>query len=339
MAADWIKMRTDLYRDPKVILMADSLLSREGSLSRYVSQHNKCDMSVTRNVMRNAVVGSLVTVWGVLRHQGTREDSALRLAGCSESIIDDIAELPGFGLAMAEVGWAVKDKKGLLFPRFFEENNTDPKSDPKEKNAERQRRFRELKKLESNGNRNVTRNVTCSAKSNARDRDRDRDRVNDKSDVVISEKLNTEQAHSAAKNWFEYLLSKGCDDKVPVAGSPQEESFWQNAARQFGSSEAFCEAVTHTMANGWRTLTKPRESTRAAKSSKEWIEARKALKKHPDEWEKRLEMLGQEVFDALRATGTKVVATANSFELKSLQEEFESNLSDIRKRNSTNGKS
>lgn len=171
MVADWIKMRTDLYRDPKVILIADGLMDPDGELALFVSQNRQCDMSVTRNVMRNAVVGALVTVWGVTRHQGSRDGDDLRLPGCSEAVIDDIAELQGFGAAMIGAGWLVEDDDGLFFPMFFRENNTDPKEDAKQKNAERQRRFRESQREKSN----VTRNVTRNAKSNARERVRVRE--------------------------------------------------------------------------------------------------------------------------------------------------------------------
>ena len=72
MAGDWIKMRTDLYRDPKVSRICDHLMGSDSGLARYVNQHLQRDMSVTRNVIRNVTVGALVAVWGVLRHRGKR---------------------------------------------------------------------------------------------------------------------------------------------------------------------------------------------------------------------------------------------------------------------------
>ena len=45
MSADWIKMRTDLYRAPKVIAIADSLLQPRSDLARYVTQNLQCDMA------------------------------------------------------------------------------------------------------------------------------------------------------------------------------------------------------------------------------------------------------------------------------------------------------
>lgn len=152
MSSDWIKMRTDLYRDPKVCLLADRLMDMKGDLAAYVRQNTHCDMAVTRNVMRNVTVGALVTVWGVTRHRGKRYENDLIIHGASVSIIDDIADLPGFGEAMQHVGWVVQTEDGLKFPNFFEDYNSDPSVSTREKNAERQRRYRE----KHNALRNVT---------------------------------------------------------------------------------------------------------------------------------------------------------------------------------------
>lgn len=143
MAGDWIKMRTDLYRDPKVIVMANLLGQPDSHLSRHVNQFTQRDMSVTSNVTRCAVVGALVAVWGVARHQGHRDGDDLLIKGVTSTIIDDISELPGFGEAMTEAGWAVDTTAGLLFPKFFAENNADPEDQKREQAALRKRRQRE----------------------------------------------------------------------------------------------------------------------------------------------------------------------------------------------------
>jgi hypothetical protein len=168
MAGDWIKMRTDLYRDPKVCLIADYLLDEDSDLSRYVNQHMQRDITVTRNVMRNMTVGALVSVWGVLRHRGKRVDNDLIVKYCGVGVIDDLADLPGFGGAMAAVGWVEETEEGIVLPRFFEEFNIDPGEDAKAKNAERQRRHRAKLKEKSNEKSNVT--VTL--KNNAREEKR-----------------------------------------------------------------------------------------------------------------------------------------------------------------------
>ncbi len=172
--SDWVKMRTDLYRDPKVCMMADLLMSPEGELARHVERYAGRYLSVTRNVMRNVTVGALVSVWGVLRHQGKREGDDLVVRGCTISVIDDIADLPGFGHAMASVGWAIETPEGFTLPRFFDGHNADPDEVARKRNAERQKRFRE------NGNalRNVTSNVTSNAEVTHRiEKNRDREEI------------------------------------------------------------------------------------------------------------------------------------------------------------------
>jgi hypothetical protein len=151
-------MKTDLPRDPKVVMMADYLLNPGGELARHVCQMCQCDMSVTRNVMRNAVTGALVTLWGVTRNRGKRYGNDLRLKNVTVDILDEIADLPGIGGAMCLVGWAVESGKDLVFPNFFEEMNTQASEVAATKNADRQRRYRENKRNARNVTRNVTRN-------------------------------------------------------------------------------------------------------------------------------------------------------------------------------------
>ena len=160
MANDWIKMRTDLYRDPKVSVMADELMDPDGELSAYINQNCMRNMTVTRNVTRNACVGALLSVWGVMRHRGVRVGDDLTCLGVSLAVLDDISDMPGFGDAMNEVGWVREDDHGLVFPRFFADYNVEPDGKNKSKNAERQARYREKKRLGFTPNSNVTGNVT-----------------------------------------------------------------------------------------------------------------------------------------------------------------------------------
>lgn len=174
MAGDWIKMRVDLYRDPKVCMIADILMADDGELAKHVNQIKQRDMTVTRNVMRNVTVGALVTVWGVIRLRGKRLNDDLTLRGVSLSVIDDLSEVPGFGVAMRKVGWVEESEDGIVFPHFFEEYNVDPNEDAKAKNAERQRRFREKSNVKSN----VTDNVTVALESNDREEKRREEKIN-----------------------------------------------------------------------------------------------------------------------------------------------------------------
>lgn len=143
---DWIKMRTDLYRDPKVITMADSLADPGSDLSRHVRQICERDMAVTRHVMRHVTVGALVSVWGTARHRGERDGDDLKLDGVSVCVLDDIADIPGFGRAMEGIGWVVESSQGLVFPRFFSQHNIDPNEDRRVRERERAKEYRARKR-------------------------------------------------------------------------------------------------------------------------------------------------------------------------------------------------
>lgn len=194
MAGDWIKMRTDLYRDPKVCVIADLLIEEGSELSAYVNQNNQRYMSVTRNVMRNTVVGALVMVWGVLRHRGKRTDDDLIIKNCSVHVIDDVSEIQGFGSAMESVGWVIQDGENLVFPRFFEEFNVEPTGDSRAKNAERQKRFRDKNKQNSNvisnAESNTNSNVTVTLSRNAREEKRREENISSE-DKSSSERVLT----------------------------------------------------------------------------------------------------------------------------------------------------
>lgn len=177
MASDWIRIRTDIYRDPKVIRITDSLMDSRSAISRYVNQICQCDMSVTRNVMRNATVGALVTIWGTVRRQGKRSGDDLLLRDALLETLDDIGDMPGIGQAMAESGWVSESEESLVFPRFFSEYNSEVESDLKAKNAERQRRYRDTK-------RNVTRDVTVALQSNTEEKRQEEKRVNKEEQAV-----------------------------------------------------------------------------------------------------------------------------------------------------------
>jgi hypothetical protein len=202
MAGDWIKMRTDIYRDPRICVIADFLMAPDGELSEYVNQNCQRKMAVTRNVMRNVTVGALVTVWGVMRLRGKREGDDLIARYASLSVIDDVSELPGFGDAMASVGWAEETNEGIVFPRFFTDYNVDPNEDTKAKNAERQRKFREKIKTTEALKSNVTRSVTVTSQSNIEKRREEKSIIPPNPQGGMQEiELIPSEAKSLPANW------------------------------------------------------------------------------------------------------------------------------------------
>lgn len=173
-AADWIKMRTELYRDPQVCIIADHLTdpARHGSVTRDDTRDDTLRHGVTnvsRNVMRHAVIGALLAVWGVMRHAGKRDGHDLFCSRATLSIVDDIAEMPGLGAAMKAAGWLDEREDGILFPNFFNGLNVDPATDHDKTSAERSRRHRAKKKAE-----NVTlRHAVTSRSGTHRERERE----------------------------------------------------------------------------------------------------------------------------------------------------------------------
>ncbi len=287
MVTDWVKMRTDIYRDHRVCVIADILGDPNGDLNRYVNQNCGSDMVVTRNALRNVTVGALVTLWGVTRHRGKRYGDDLHLKGCTLQVLDDIADLPGIGQAMAAVDWAIETDEGVVLPRFFTEYNSDPGKGNDSTNAERQRRFRERKQSESNGKSNALRNVTNNDREEKRreeNKDREIERPQKpKSDwdefggeLVIPEKLRTSVVLAAVQSWFTYIDERA-PEKRPPRNSPQMQSWWAEANRL---GDKLCDSITFSMARGYLNITeRPKESKngRHSESVPKYVETRNRL--------------------------------------------------------------
>jgi hypothetical protein len=262
MSGDWIKMRTDLYRDPKVIVMADRLMRSDSELSRYVNQNTQRDMTVTRNVMRNVTVGALVAVWGVMRHQGERSEDDLRIDNVSHAIVDDIADLPGFGAAMLSSGWLVEDDQGLCFPGFFATHNVDPKEEAKAKNRERQRRHRER-------NRNVTPNVTVTHRV---EKSREEKSIKEDTpltpqrgkrrkaikvdDCDIPKELNTTKCQEALARWLEHKRAKNKQYKSPDSVNTLLKTWSERGP------DRFVAAVDHSIGSNYEGLYEDKQNGR-----------------------------------------------------------------------------
>lgn len=160
MPADWIRMRTNIYHNPKVGVMADLILGPP------LPDDGRCDPALPvalrgryaqRRVTRNAVCGALVSVWGNARHLGRREGDSLVIPMATLDSLDDIADIPGFGAAMCAVGWAVMADGVLTLPRFFSEFNAEPRPEKAAQSAARQQRYRDRKSAEKQAEDSVTR--------------------------------------------------------------------------------------------------------------------------------------------------------------------------------------
>lgn len=114
MAGDWIKMRADLRRHPKVVRMASAL-----------------------DADKFRVIGGLHAVWSLFDEQ--TEDGLLE--GYSPKALDDEISWPGFADAMQAIGWLEYDKEyGLFAPEFDEHNGQSAKRRAQETKRKRKER-------------------------------------------------------------------------------------------------------------------------------------------------------------------------------------------------------
>lgn len=170
MAGDWIKMRSSLLTHPKVISMVNVLEKNErfmftilnqDALYHYCVRPSVTDSNVnvtdlvTRHALRYVTVSALLSLWSAAR---LHSDDGI-LHGNTIYDLDEMAGMPGIGVALESVGWACYDeeRKCVILKDFASWNDQSFKATPKT-NAERQRDYRNRQKN----------SVTKSNESNAR---------------------------------------------------------------------------------------------------------------------------------------------------------------------------
>ena len=304
MAGDWIKIERDLPHKPEVMRMAEIL-----------------------SIDELQVVGHLVLFWSWCDANmsldcpdviGTKR--GLDRASCRDGMVD----------ALLSVGWLeiIADSGHELYriPNFERHLSKSAKTRATEQRKKQQQRSRPL----STGDKCPEANGTKAGP------EKRREEINNiegrASEHRIPDSLNHADCLAAAERWFDYLDSKQLQDKSPRGNEIQLESWWMLMAK-FGR-DGFVEAVTQSIAAGrWNVDLKASLTERAKPTvSKEWLTALKAAKSFPksDDWEKRKKALGDELFEALKRTGSRAVAESNDWEQKTLKELFESHLKDIR---------
>lgn len=145
-------------------------------------------------------------------------------------------------------------------------------------------------------------------------------------EIQIPEKLNTPQVMKVVGEWFQHLEYKGKHEKIPPRNSPQEQAWWRQAGRL--GTEKFLAQAEKAMAEGWVSL---RDLPQTSQSqSEDWIRALNITRQHPDDWQARKKQLGDELFEAMRKTGTTRVVNAHGAELGTLEKLFNENLKEIR---------
>jgi hypothetical protein len=256
MPGDWIPMRVNLRRDPKVIRMSKWLCqSREFMDWWSHPQRVTCDECVTEvvtfeNVTR-VTVASLLDVWGVVNE---RISEVGEIRNMAVDDIDDICGVPSFGLAMMKVGWIRLSGNSLIFPNFEEINRPAKQRRPGQSSAERTRRWREKRRD------NCVTDVTQCDVSHVTSRVTSRDdtlhnstrhnktkKKTPPSPLAIPEVLSTPEFTTAWESWQQHRqeIKKPL---TPTSMQKQLETFATWGVRRS------VEAINHTIAQGWQGL-------------------------------------------------------------------------------------
>jgi len=242
MAGDWIKMRGSLVTSPKVIVMADVLFAQNATSDWLTTGfHGPPGEVVTHNALRYVTVTGLLRVWST----ANEHSKGGFLRGLTIASLDEMAGIPCFGEAMEAVGWAIFDEKrgGVLLPNF-DEYNTCAEDRSREKNRERQKRYREKRKPAAEL-RNVTRNVTCNDREEKRREESNTPCSPPFDAIVFPDGLDTPDTRAAIAEWLDYRRHSGKPYKQPARQIAK-------LLKQFQTAEAFCAAVEHSIAQGYQ---------------------------------------------------------------------------------------
>lgn len=120
-AKPWIKMRTDLWDDPRTSALCDALDADEAR-----------------------VIGGLYRLWSIADSHSTDG----RLPWWSESMVDRKCGIAGFGKALQSVGWIIVDDNDVTIPDFEVHNGQSAKSRAQNSLRQQARRSRKIVETE-----------------------------------------------------------------------------------------------------------------------------------------------------------------------------------------------
>lgn len=89
------------------------------------------------------------------------------------------------------------------------------------------------------------------------------------------------------------------------------------------------ELISSAIAGSYKMLY-PNRGQQISAASSDWIRALNITRQYPDDWQRRQKELGDDLFYAMKKTGTARVANAHGAELGTLEKLFNENLKDIR---------
>jgi len=173
MAGDWIKMRTNLDTDVRVIELAGML-----------------------NMTELHVVGCLWKLWA-WADQHTQDGNAMRVTSVT---LDRFTGVTGFAEALRKVDWLAGRDGALTFPRFVEHNGQTAKNRAKTKERVAKHRNASIVTDVTQKQLPEKRREEKSIPPNPQGKNAD-----GVEDLKIPEKLKTNRFQNALNSWFEVI--------------------------------------------------------------------------------------------------------------------------------------
>lgn len=155
MAGDWIKMRGNLWDDPRVASLVDATDTGEAQ-----------------------VVGGLYWLWATADQH--TEDGAM--PGLTLRQIDRKTGIPGFGAALASIGWIAETADGIELSNFTEHNGSSAKR--RASDAQRKANFRSVSASDADKSRTTDGQYTPDC--GAREREEKRREEDNTTNVVCA---------------------------------------------------------------------------------------------------------------------------------------------------------
>jgi hypothetical protein len=135
----------------------------------------------------------------------------------------------------------------------------------------------------------------------------------------------TEQDLSEIARWAVAMR----DEPTFYPGSESLQEKVRRAGIMKKDGHSIPDLVSAAIAGSYKMLYPPRGQQHSAASS-DWIKALNITRQYPDDWQRRQKELGDELFLAMKKTGTSRVINAHGAELGTLEKLFNENLKDIR---------
>jgi hypothetical protein len=119
------------------------------------------------------------------------------------------------------------------------------------------------------------------------------------------------------------------DEPTFFPGSPSLQEKVRRAGILKKDGHSIPDLVSAAIAGSYKMLYPPKGQQNAAASS-DWIRALNITRQYPDDWQKRRHEMGDDLFLAMKKTGTSRVVNAHGAELGMLEKLFNENLKEIK---------